>query len=127
LSGLGPNGGKTIDFSSQDAATKVLYTLPPEQVTGDLKAVRDYVGKLPAANGKVVVAGFCWGGAQTFRAATNLNDIKAAFVFYGTGPEGEADIARIECPVYGFYGDNDARVNATIPKSVELMKKAGKT
>jgi carboxymethylenebutenolidase len=28
--------------------------------------------------------------------------------------------------VYGFYGGNDARVNATIPKSTELMKKAGK-
>ena len=127
LSGLGPNGGKTSDFSSQDAATKALYTLSPDQVTDDLKAVRAYVGKLPAANGKVVVAGFCWGGAQTFRAATNLKDIKAAFVFYGTGPESEADYARIVCPVYGFYGDNDARVNATIPKSEELLKKAGKT
>jgi len=29
--------------------------------------------------------------------------------------------------VYGFYGGNDARVNATIPKSKELMKDAGKT
>jgi len=127
LSGLGPNGGKTSDFSSQDAATKALYALPPDQVTADLKAVRDYVAQLPAGNGKVAVAGFCWGGAQTFRAATNLKDIKAAFVFYGTGPENETDLARINCPVYGFYGENDARVNATIPKSEESMKKAGKT
>jgi carboxymethylenebutenolidase len=29
--------------------------------------------------------------------------------------------------VYGFYGGNDERVNATIPKSTELMNKAGKT
>ena len=36
-------------------------------------------------------------------------------------------VARIQVPVYGFYGIDDARVNATIPKSTALMKKAGKT
>jgi len=49
------------------------------------------------------------------------------FPFYGTGPESEEEIVRIQCPVYGFYGGNDARVNTTIPKTTELMKKAGKT
>jgi len=53
--------------------------------------------------------------------------MKAAFVFYGTGPEKESDMARITAPVYGFYAGNDARVDATVPKSEELMKKAGKT
>jgi carboxymethylenebutenolidase len=102
-------------------------SLPPDQVTADLDAVVKYVAKLPACNGKVAVAGFCWGGGQTFRLATNNKDIKAAFAFYGTGPDKEADIARIACPVYGFYAGNDARVNATIPKSTELMKQAMKT
>jgi len=85
------------------------------------------VSKLPACYGKVAVAGFCWGGAQTFRFASNNKEIKAAFVFYGTGPEKADDVSRINAPVYGFYGGNDARVNATIPKSTEMMKKAGKT
>jgi len=71
------------------------------------------------------VAGFCWGGAQTFRFATNRANLAAAFVFYGTGPEKDA-MARIKAPVYGFYGGADARVNATIPASEELMKAAGK-
>jgi carboxymethylenebutenolidase len=35
-------------------------------------------------------------------------------------------LAKIHAPVYGFYGGNDARVNATLPKSETLMKKAGK-
>ena len=99
---------------------------PPEQITADLNAVADYVAKLPACNGLVVVAGFCWGGTQTFRYATNNSSLKSAFVFYGTAPEKEADFARIPCPVYGFYGGNDARVTATVPKTTELMKKAGK-
>jgi carboxymethylenebutenolidase len=127
LSGMAPKGGGTSEFKGVDEARKAIMSLPPDQVTADLDAVADYVAKRPACNGKLAVAGFCWGGGQTFRYATNNKNLKAAFVFYGTGPEKEADIERIACPVYGFYGGNDARVNATIPKSTELVKKAGKT
>ena len=127
LSGMAPGGGGTADFSDRDTITKAVSSLSPDQVTSDLNASINYVSKLPACSGKVVVAGFCWGGSQTFRAATNNQSIKAAFVFYGTGPDKEEDIVRIQCPVYGFYGGNDARVNATVPQSKELMKKTGKT
>jgi len=127
LSGTAPGGGKTSDFKTVDDATKAIYALPPDQVTADLNAVADYAAKIPAANGKVAVAGFCWGGAQSFRFATNRDKLAAAFVFYGTGVETEDDAKKIDCPVYGFYGGNDARVNATIPKSTAAMKKAGKT
>lgn len=126
LSGMAPGGGKTSDFPSEDAAREGISRLPPEQVTADLNAVVDYARKIPAATGKVAVAGFCWGGAQAFRFATNRADLAAVFVFYGTGPDSAEAVARIRAPVYGFYGGNDARVNATIPKSEELMKAAGK-
>ena len=126
LSGSAPKGGGTEELGGADAVRRVISTLPPEQITADLNSVFDYVAKLPACNGKVAVAGFCWGGSQTFRYATNNKEIKAALVFYGTGPDKEEDIARINCPVYGFYGGNDERVNATIATSTELMKKAGK-
>ncbi|TMP98570.1 MAG: dienelactone hydrolase family protein [Verrucomicrobia bacterium] len=127
LSGAAPGGGGTAELGGDDAARKAISALSPDQVTADLNAVVDYVAKLPACNGKVAVGGFCWGGGQTFRFATNNRNIKAAFAFYGTGPDKEEEIARINCPVYGFYGGNDERVNASIPKSTELMKKAGKT
>ncbi|MFO1501284.1 MAG: dienelactone hydrolase family protein [Verrucomicrobiota bacterium] len=126
LSGTAPNGGATSDYANQDAATKGIYALPPDQVTADLQAVTEYVTKLPAASGKAVVAGFCWGGSQTFRFATNNKEVRAAFVFYGTGPDDPAALARLTSPVFGFYGGNDARVNATIPKSTDQMRKAGK-
>jgi len=126
LSGSAPGGGGTAELGGQDAVRKAISSLAPDQITADLDAAADYVAKLPACNGKVVVAGFCWGGAQTFRYATNNKKIKAAFVFYGTGPEKPEDVARINCPVYGFYGANDARVDATVPKTEEQMKKAGK-
>jgi len=127
LSGTAPGGGGTNELGGGDAVRRAIMSLPPDQVTADLNAVADYVAKLPACNGKVAVAGFCWGGGQAFRFAANNKEIKAAFVFYGTGPGQESEIARIQAPVYGFYGGNDARVNATIPKSTDLMKVAGKT
>jgi carboxymethylenebutenolidase len=127
LSGSAPGGGGTAELGGDDAARKAISALPPKQVTDDLDAVAEYVAKLPAANGKVAVAGFCWGGTQSFRFATNNKGIKSAFVFYGSGPEEASEIARIACPVYGFYGENDNRIDATIPKTKELMKAAKKT
>lgn len=127
LSGTAPGGGGTAELGGNDAVRKAISGLKPEQITADLNAVANYVAKLPACNGKVAVAGFCWGGTQTFRYATNNKNIKAGFVFYGSGPEKEEEMARIHCPIYGFYGGNDNRVNSTIPKSTELMKQAGKT
>jgi carboxymethylenebutenolidase len=124
LSGAAPNGGGTSDLPAS-AVGKAIQALPPDQITGDLNALYDYVSKLPACNGKVVVVGFCWGGGQSFRYATNNKNIKAALVFYGTPPPDES-LPSIACPVYGFYAGNDARVSATVPKATEAMKSAGK-
>ncbi|HTU89616.1 MAG TPA: dienelactone hydrolase family protein [Gemmataceae bacterium] len=114
--------GKNFDF---DKARKALSEVPAGQITADLNAVVKHLAELPSCNGKVVVCGFCWGGGETFRCATNNKDIKAAYVFYGPPPE-EKDVEKIACPVYGFYGENDNRINATIPKAKEMMEKAGK-
>ena len=134
LSGTGPNGGGTSSFPGQSELDMALKKLPPDQITGDLNAAAEYVKSLPAANGKLVEAGFCWGGSQASVSVCNRKDLKAAFVFYG-GPPSAAEMERIKCPVYGFYGGNDARVTmtvngpatATFTNAVELMKKAGKT
>lgn len=124
LSGMAPGGGRTKDFASGEAG-KAIRTLPPDQVTADLNAVLDYCAKLPGSNGKVCVVGFSWGGSQSFRFATNRKDLAASVVFYGSGPEADS-IPRIQCPVYGYYGGADARINGTIPATQEAMKAAGK-
>ena len=126
LWGTGAKGGGTAELSSDQIGLKI-RGLPADQITADLNAAADYVKKLPACNGKIAVIGFCYGGSQSFRFATNNADLKAAFVCYGGGPTEPTDIARIACPVYGFYGGSDARVTSTVDKSVELMKAAGKT
>jgi carboxymethylenebutenolidase len=123
LSNFGPNGGGSSAFASQDDAVKAVSALDPDVVTTDLNAAADYVKKLPAVNGKLAVVGFCWGGGQSFRFATNRHDLSAAFVFYGPPPK---NLSAITAPVYGFYAGNDARISATVPDTMAAMKAAGK-
>src|SRR5450432_1775042 len=125
LSGMGPNGGRTKDFPA-GAVVEAVSKLNPDQVTADLNAAADYGLKLPASSGNLLVGGFCWGGGQTFRFATNRGDISAAFVFYGPPPAKDA-MTRIKAPVYGFYAGADARIGATVPGTIADMKAAGKT
>lgn len=124
LSGMAPGGGRTSDLTQSQAVEAVSH-LDPDQITADLNAAADYGLKLPASNGKLFVAGFCWGGGQSFRYATNRQDLRAAFVFYGPPPPKEA-MARITAPVYGFYAGEDARIGATVPQTVQDMKALGK-
>jgi carboxymethylenebutenolidase len=119
-------GGGSGAFTDRSGVGQAIRALPPDQITADLNAVADHVTKLPAANGKLAVMGFCYGGGQTFRFATNRPRLDAALVFYGQGPDSAEAIAKIKEPIYGFYGGNDARVKETVPKSQELMKAAGK-
>ncbi len=132
LSGMGPDGGGTSSLERSAIGPKI-RDLPPDQITADLNAVADYVAKLPASNGKVVVTGYCWGGSQAFRFAGNNANIKAAYVFYGGAPmtaERVPDkelMGRIKAPVYGFYAGNDARINESLPATAEAMKSLNKT
>jgi carboxymethylenebutenolidase len=113
-------------FSDIDGARKAISALPKEQVKADLDATSDYALKIPATDGTLTVCGFCWGGGWTFGYANENPKLKAAYSFYGPAPDEASGVATIPCPVYGFYAENDERVNATIPKAEELMKTARK-
>ena len=123
LSGYGANGGGTSEMANMDATTKAVTSLNADEVTADLDAVAEYTKTIPSANGKLAVAGFCWGGGKTFAFATHRHDLSAALVFYGPGP---ADVTTITAPVYGFYAGNDARIGATLPATTDAMKAAKK-
>jgi carboxymethylenebutenolidase len=124
LSGFGPKGGGTSEFSGQDAAVKAVSALDAGGVNADLDAAADYAKSIPAGDGKIASIGFCWGGGKSFAFAAHRKDLSAAFVFYGPGP---ADVSSITAPVYGFYAGNDSRIGATVPGTLAAMKAAGKT
>lgn len=116
LSGMGPDGGGTDSFASGDDVRRTIRELSDARVHADLDAVQKYARGLPSTNEKVAVSGFCWGGKQTFSYAVHSDEVVGSFVFYGSAPPVE-DVPKVSAPVYGFYGESDNRINATIDET----------
>jgi carboxymethylenebutenolidase len=116
-----------ISPADPDSGRKLIGELEPERVTSDLNAVYAYVNALPSVSRDQIGAiGFCWGGGQSFRYATNNPNLRAAVVAYGPAPD-TSDMKRIRAPVLGIYGEDDARINANLPEVTAAMQSAGKT
>ena len=112
--------------ATPDSARKLIATLNPDTLTLDLDATRAYLNKLkPVRTGDIGIIGFCWGGGQSFRYATNSPELKAFVVCYGPSPNA-ADLGKIRARGLGIYAENDARINAGLPDAAAAMKTAGK-
>ena len=124
ISGKGPGGGGSESVDRQGAVA-LIRALDPQEVTRRLQGAAAYATGLPAATPEVGVVGFCWGGSTSFRVATEWPELDAAAVFYGGSPATET-LSRIQAPVLGHYGGDDARVNATIPDAQAEMARLEK-
>lgn len=125
LSGKGPDGGRT-DSVDRDGAVALVRGLDRDEVHSRLGSVAAWATALPAARAEYGVVGFCWGGRTSFTLATADPELGAAVVYYGTSPDGEA-LQSVEAPVLGLYGEDDARVNATVPDAEARMEELGKS
>jgi carboxymethylenebutenolidase len=74
---------------------------------------------------KVGSVGYCMGGGLSGLLACHDPELGVACIYYGMSPAADL-VPRIACPVYGFYGGEDKRVNDSVPALVDAMQKAGK-
>lgn len=125
LSGMAPSGGGTEELGEKVRET--IRQLSPEDQAKRLEAVRDYAIALPSSNGKSGSVGFCWGGSASFSYASFQPKLDAAVVYYGTAPKEQDQLAKIQCPVLGLYGEDDNRVNSTIDDTKKSMAESNKT
>ena len=125
LTRKGPSGGGT-ESVDRDGAVALVRGLDRAEVDSRLNATAQYATSLPAAQDKWASIGFCWGGSTSFAYAAAQANLSAAVVYYGSSPSAEA-LARIQAPVLGLYGGDDARVNNTIPPAQTEMKRLGKS
>jgi carboxymethylenebutenolidase len=126
LSGLsvaaGPDGEP-----QREAAVAAIRTLSPDDVHRRTAAAAAWAMALPAARPTYGIVGYCWGGTVAFEHAARAPEgLGASVVYYGTSPAAPA-LAGLRAPVLGLYGENDARVNATIPAAQEALRAAGRT
>jgi carboxymethylenebutenolidase len=111
--------------ASPDSARRVIGTLSADTITLDLNATQDYLKTVKAARaGALGVIGFCWGGGQSFRYATNNPGLRAFVVCYGPGADAAA-IGRIKAKGLGVYAENDARINAGLEAVAAAVRQAG--
>jgi len=100
-----------------------------DQATRDrfIQAVGEWGTKLQGASAKYGIVGFCWGGGTVFNHAVAAPaTLGAVVVYYGPSPAPER-LATVRAPILGLYGENDARVNNSVPPAQEALKAAGKT
>lgn len=124
-SGLGPNGGNYDSFKFPDDSGAALSKISHAEVLNRIRVARDYALKLPMANGKLGVTGFCAGGGLAWESAAEIEGVNASVVFYG-GPPAEAVMAKIKAPIAAFFGTNDLGLAPRIAPATADMKRLGK-
>lgn len=111
---------------SESAIPGILGNMPPPQMVGDFAAALEYLKTQPfVAPGQYGMVGFCFGGGITWRAATQISELRAAVPFYGPNPPLE-DVPKIQAAVLAFYGALDQRIDAGIPAIDQAMKQNNK-
>jgi carboxymethylenebutenolidase len=125
-SGLGPNGGNYDSFGGTDEVMRATARVNADEQQARYQAAYAWGKKLPRWNGKVASIGFCMGGGNSFRFATETPELAAAVSFYGNTPVKEK-VANVKAPVLAFYGEDDARVTAAAEPTAAMMKELGKS
>src|SRR5436189_500675 len=112
--------------ASPDSARRLIASLNPDTITRDLDATAAYLRTVKAAQAdRLGVIGFCWGGGQSFRYASNNPALRAFVVCYGPAPDAAA-IARIKAKGIGVYAENDARIDAGLTDVAAAVKQYAK-
>ncbi len=107
-----------------EVARSEIQTLDRETIHRQLLAVAEYGMALPAALERYGIVGFCWGGTVAFEHVIHSAELGASVVYYGSSPDAER-LGEVRAPVLGLYGENDERVNATIPAAQTAMDRSG--
>jgi carboxymethylenebutenolidase len=100
-----------------------------DQATRDrfIQAVGEWGTRQQGASSKYGIVGFCWGGGTVFaHAVAAPATLGAVVVYYGPSPAPER-LTTVRAPVLGLYGEDDARVNQTVPPAETALKAAGRT
>jgi carboxymethylenebutenolidase len=119
-------GGVHPDSLSVDSARAMIRRLDAGQIQSRIDAVARWAMALPAAQPRYGIVGFCWGGSVVFNHAVHSPTLGAGVAYYGAAPAPDR-LTSVRAPVLGLYGEDDARVNATIAPTDSAMRALGKT
>lgn len=90
-----------------------------------LQSVFDYIYSIKEAKENISVIGFCFGGSYSYALSVAEPRLKIALPFYGHSDQTVEELAKINCPVRAFYGQNDSRLIDGLDDLKKRMKAAG--
>ena len=111
--------GIELGYSPQeiDEGRGYMQELQPEQTLKDLAAAVAVLRH----SGRVATVGYCWGGAQSYRAACLL-PVACAVVYYGKAQEAGAPP---QCPVMYHFGTADKSIPPTEIERIKALHPGG--
>ena len=113
--------------SDPDSVRAVIGGVAQETRDRYIQAFGEWGTALPGASEQYGIVGFCWGGSTVFaHAVAAPPSLGAVVVYYGGSPAPDA-LSTVRAPILGLYGEDDARVNATVPPARAALDAAGRT
>jgi carboxymethylenebutenolidase len=121
------------EFATPPEAMAWIAGLSDPLVLETVQEAIDALAGHPSATGKVGVTGFCMGGQYALLAACGCSGLSACAPFYGMLRYAEGlepakkprspleALADLQCPVEGFYGEQDAIIPVA---DVEALREA---
>jgi len=107
--------GKVTD--EPDDARKLAMELERPRAIREIAGAARYLKSRAEVEPKEVgVVGWCMGGGLAFAAAHLLDDFAAVVGFYGRPPSDE-EVARINCPVLGLFGELDGGITPALAEA----------
>lgn len=116
--------------TSPDEAGRLMMALNIGQAAEDLRGAVAFLlsRQLTGGRHRVGVVGFCMGGQLALYAACEQREIGACVDFYGIHPSVKPNLATLQAPVLGIFGEEDDSVTPAVVRKLEAdLKKAGKT
>jgi len=127
---LAPDLYHSKTTTSPDEAGRLMMALNIDRAAKDLKGAATFLLGRKSTGGarKIGVVGFCMGGQLALYAACEQPEIGACVDFYGIHPHVKPNLAALQAPVLGIFGEEDDSVTPAAVRTLEAdLKKAGKT
>ncbi len=114
--------------TSPDDAGRLMMALEIDKAEKDLQGAVNFLkGHESVSSQKVGCVGFCMGGQLALYAATKNASVGACVDYYGIHPNVHPDLAKLNGPVLGFFGEQDTFVTPDAAKKLaEQIKQHGK-
>jgi carboxymethylenebutenolidase len=125
---LSREGGTASIADPAEIPALLTQEADPQRHVDDFKAAAAHYGTQEFADvSRLGMTGFCFGGGITWRAATQMPELRGAAPYYGPPPPLE-DVPNIRAAVFGVYSDDpDDFANEGREELIAALEEAGVT